>query len=213
MRNEAWLGRNSVGLVLGLALFAATAVVASGGLAPGEKAVFVAVNSLPDPLYAVIWPFMQYGVFLTIPVLSIVALILRRFRLAAAMAIAGVGVYLLARLVKELVHRGRPEALIRHVQTRETFAAHSLGYPSGHAAVASALAVVMTPYLRGWWKLVPAVLTVIVCIGRMYVGAHTPLDLIGGAAIGVSAGSLANILVGVPEESGRSVSDDDHERL
>jgi membrane-associated phospholipid phosphatase len=208
VRNEAWLGRNSVGLVLGLALFVATALVASGGLAPGERALFVAVNSLPDVLYALIWPFMQYGVFLTIPVLTVVALLLRRFRLAAAMASAGVGVYMLARVVKELVHRGRPEALIGHVQARETFAAHSLGYPSGHAAVASALAVVMTPYLRGWVKLVPAALAVIVCIGRMYVGAHTPLDLIGGAAIGASAGSLANILVGVPEESRPSGADE-----
>jgi membrane-associated phospholipid phosphatase len=212
VRSEAWLGRNIVGLVVGLALFAATAAVAAGGLAPGEKAVVVAVNSLPDALYVVIWPFMQYGVFLTIPVLTVVALILRRFRLAVAMAISGVGVYLLARVVKELVHRGRPEALIRHVEARETFAARSLGYPSGHAAVAAAMAVVLTPYLRGWWKVVPAVLTVIVCIGRMYVGAHTPLDLIGGVAIGVSAGSIANILVGVPEQSRRSVPDNSVDR-
>ncbi|HYZ46455.1 MAG TPA: hypothetical protein VE712_02200 [Actinomycetota bacterium] len=38
---------------------------------------------------------------------------------------------------------------------------------------------------------------VIVCIGRMYVGAHTPLDLIGGAALGASAGLVANLLSGV----------------
>jgi ABC-type proline/glycine betaine transport system permease subunit len=59
--------------------------------------------ALPDVLYYLIWPFMQYGVFLTIPVLAVIALMLRRVRLAAAMAIAGVGVYLLARIVKELV--------------------------------------------------------------------------------------------------------------
>jgi membrane-associated phospholipid phosphatase len=37
--------------------------------------------------------------------------------------------------------------------------------------------------------------------GRMYVGAHLPLDLVGGAALGAIAGSLANLLVGVPSES------------
>ena len=155
-------------------------------------------------MYVVIWPFMQYGVFLTIPVLTVVAVVLRRYRLAAAMAISGVGVYVLARLVKELVHRGRPEALISNIEARETFAARSLGYPSGHAAVAAALAVLLTPYLRGWWKAVPTLLTLIVCIGRMYVGAHTPLDLIGGVAIGVSAGSLAKILARIPSESRRT---------
>jgi membrane-associated phospholipid phosphatase len=157
--------------------------------------LFVAINSWPDPLYVVIWPFMQYGVFLTIPVLSLAALVARRVRLAAAMAIAGVGVYLLARVAKEIVQRGRPDALIAGVDARETFSAGSLGFPSGHAAVAAALTVVVTPHLKGRWKAVPAVLAVIVCIGRMYVGAHTLLDLVGGAALGTAAGCAASMLV------------------
>jgi glycosyltransferase 2 family protein len=187
-----------IGFVLGASAFALAAVIVSGGLQPGEEAIFNAINSLPDAVYVVIWPFMQYGVFITIPVLTIVALLLRQFRLAAAMAIAGVGVYFLARIIKELVQRGRPEALIEGVDARENFSSTSIGFPSGHLAVAAALSVVVTPYLHGRWKYVPAALVVVVAIGRMYVGAHTPLDLIGGAALGVLAGSLANLLLGVP---------------
>jgi putative heme transporter len=186
-------------LVAGLAAFTLTAFLASAGAAGWEKTLFTAVNGLPNALRPVIWPFMQYGVFLTIPVLVVVALLLRRVRLAAAMAVAGVGVYLLAKVVKELVQRGRPDALVDGVVGRETFAVGSLGYPSGHAAVAAALTVVVTPYLRGWWKAVPAALLVIVGFGRMYVAAHLPLDLIGGAALGMAAGALATLLVGVPE--------------
>jgi undecaprenyl-diphosphatase len=187
-----------VGLVIGLAVFLGSAAVADRGVMWGEIGLFEAVNSLPDVFYVVIWPFMQYGVFVTIPVLTVVALLFRRFRLAIAMAVAGVGVYFLARLVKEVVVRQRPEAFVPDVQDREVFAAESLGYPSGHAAVAGALTMVVTPYLRGRWKLVPASLLVIVLFGRMYVGAHLPLDLIGGAALGVVAGSFANLVVGVP---------------
>jgi undecaprenyl-diphosphatase len=33
---------------------------------------------------------------------------------------------------------------------------------------------------------------------RMYVGAHVPLDLIGGAALGVATASAANLILGVP---------------
>jgi membrane-associated phospholipid phosphatase len=55
----------------------------------------------------------------------------------------------------------------------------------------------VTPYLRGRWRIVPAALLVIVCIGRMYVTAHTPLDLIGGAALGATAGYAANLLIGL----------------
>lgn len=185
-------------LVAGLAVFAGSSAVAAQGPMIGEVAIFEAINSLPDALYYVIWPFMQYGVFVTIPVLVVVALLLRRFRLAAAMAIAGGGVYLLARLAKDLVTRERPAALLDGVQSRETFVEGSLGYPSGHVAVAAALTLVVTPYLPVRWRWVPIALLVAVLIGRLYVGAHLPLDLVGGAALGVSAGAAANLIVGVP---------------
>lgn len=194
-------GRESdaVCVVVGLAVFAASALVASRGVAPGEAAGFRAVNDLPGFLYLGIWPFMQYGVFVTIPILIVVALVMRRTRLAAAMAIGGIGVYLLAKVAKGWVDRGRPAALLADVtEGRETFASGSLGYPSGHAAVAGALCVILIPYLPGRWRWLPLALMVIVLVGRMYVGAHLPLDLIGGAALGVAAGGAANLIMGVP---------------
>jgi membrane-associated phospholipid phosphatase len=186
---------NAIGLVVSLGVLVLAGAAAAGGLTAGEETIFVAVNSAPDAFYYAIWPFMQYGVFLTIPVLTVAALVARRARLAVTMAMAGVGVYLLARVVKELVDRERPGALIGAVEARETFQPGSLGFPSGHVAVAAALAVVVTPHLRGRWRLVPAALAVIVCIGRMYVGAHVPLDLVGGAALGVAAGCAANLVM------------------
>ena len=39
---------------------------------------------------------------------------------------------------------------------------------------------------------------VLVMIGRVYVGAHNPLDVICGAGLGVAIGSLLNLVVGVP---------------
>ncbi len=187
-----------VWLAMGLAVFAGSAALAAQGPALGEVAVFEAINSLPDWLYYGIWPFMQFGVFITIPVLVVIALLLRKFRLAAAMAVAGGGVYLLARVAKGLVDRERPAAILTGVEGRETFVEGSLGYPSGHVAVAAALTLVVTPYLPAKWRFVPIVLLAIVVIGRMYVGAHLPLDLVGGAALGVSAGAAANLVVGVP---------------
>jgi membrane-associated phospholipid phosphatase len=34
-----------------------------------------------------------------------------------------------------------------------------------------------------------------VCAARQYVGAHLPLDVAGGAAFGLSAGTLANMAI------------------
>jgi glycosyltransferase 2 family protein len=197
-------GRKSdaVGVVVGLAVFATSALVASHGVAPGEAALFRLVNALPDVLYVGIWPFMQYGVFVTIPILIVVALLMRQARLAAAMALGGIGVYLLAKVAKGWVDRGRPGALLDDVtEGRETFATGSLGYPSGHAAVAAALSVILTPYLPARWRWVPLGLVAIVFVGRLYVSAHLPLDLIGGAALGAVAGCVANLIVGVPDSA------------
>jgi membrane-associated phospholipid phosphatase len=208
VETRSWSRRRAdlIRLLVGLVVFTIAAAAASSGLVAGEEALFVVVNSLPDMFYVVIWPFMQYGVFLTIPLLIVIALIVRRIHLAAAMGAAGIGVYLVAKIVKEIVQRGRPEAMIGGIEARETFAAGSLGFPSGHVAVAAALTVVLTPYLRGRWRIVPPALAVIVAIGRMYVGAHTPLDLVGGAALGVSAGCAANLLIGTPEPAGQEAT-------
>jgi membrane-associated phospholipid phosphatase len=33
---------------------------------------------------------------------------------------------------------------------------------------------------------------------RMYVGAHLPLDMVGGAALGLAVGAAVRLLLGVP---------------
>jgi undecaprenyl-diphosphatase len=92
--------------------------------------------------------------------------------------------------------------LLDDVNSHESFAAGSLGFPSGHAAVSAALTAVAFAFLPRRVALIALGVAVVVMLGRMYVGAHLPLDLVGGAALGAIAGSLANLLVGVPAASG-----------
>ena len=141
-RNLIVLGVSSVVLVL-------SALAARAALTDAEVAVFRAANDLPQGLYTVVWPVMQYGTFITIPALAVIALVFRRFRFAAAMLLSGVGVYLLAIVIKGIVERGRPASLLDGVEGREVFAEGSLGFPSGHAAVAAALTVVVAAIFQG----------------------------------------------------------------
>lgn len=186
---------NLLVLCVATVVLAVTMLAARAQLGSLEVAIFRAINELPQALYTVVWPFMQYGTFLTIPALAVTALLFRRFALALAMVLAGVGVYLAAIVVKNVVERGRPGALITAVNERELFGANSLGYPSGHAAVAAALTVVVAAHLSTRWVIVALALGAAVLFGRLYVGAHLPLDILGGAALGAIAGSITNLVV------------------
>jgi len=181
---------------VGAVILVLTALLARRGVYGWESGVFGAVNGLPDPLRPVLWVPNQYGVFVTIPVLALIAVAFRRYRLAIALAVSGVGVYLLAKVMKEFVGRGRPGALLDAVQGRETFAPGSLGFPSGHAAVAAALTVIVALSMSRPWVIAAVVLAIVVPLSRMYVAAHLPLDLLGGAALGVVAASAVCLVMG-----------------
>jgi glycosyltransferase 2 family protein len=162
-----------------------------------EIDAFRLVNDLPSVLYRPLWLVMQLGNVLVVPVVVGVAAFTRRLRLAVNLAVAGFGCYLLAIVVKNLVHRGRPSQYLPGVNLHGP-AASGLGYISGHAAVAVALASVASPYLTRRARRVAWTLAVAVCLSRVYVGAHWPLDVIGGAAVGFAVGAAVHLILGLP---------------
>ena len=185
-------------LVAGLAVLIASAeMVRRDRVGALETDLFRAANDLSGRLYPLLWAVMQLGNVVAVPVLAGLAVLARRFRLALDLALAGGAAWLAARLVKHLVERGRPPSLLRAVHVRGP-AATGLGYVSGHAAVAVALAAAGSPYLgrraRRWVWLAAAT----VCLSRLYVGAHLPLDVVGGAAVGWLCGALVHLVLGAP---------------
>jgi undecaprenyl-diphosphatase len=187
-----------VRLLAGMAiLVACTAVVRPDHVGVLETNVFRLVNDLPTVLFPLFWVAMQAGNVLAVGVAAVVVAATRRFWLAANLAITGVGVWLAAKMIKDLVGRGRPEELLDgvHIHGGQD---GGLGFVSGHAAVAVAIATLITPYLgrRARWIFWAAAF--LVCLSRMYVGAHLPLDVVGGAALGWAAGALVHLLLGAP---------------
>jgi glycosyltransferase 2 family protein len=140
---------------------------------------------------------MQLGVIGAVPLVALLALATRRLRLAAYAALAGGTIYLVAKLVKEFVQRGRPQTLLDNVHILFV-PDRGLGYVSGHSAVAVALATVASPFLGRRARRVAWVLAALVCVARIYVGSHLPLDVLGGAALGWAAGSLVLLAFGAP---------------
>jgi undecaprenyl-diphosphatase len=138
---------------------------------------------------------MQLGNLLVVPAAVLIAIISRRFRLAAGLAAAGSLVWILAKDFKQIVPRDRPGELLDNIVLRHAPAAGN-GYISGHAAVAFALVAVALPYMGRRVRWFAIALAILVCLARVYVGAHLPLDVIGGAAFGWVIGCLVNLLVG-----------------
>ena len=155
-----------------------------------EAELFRAVNEAPSWLYQPVWPVMQFG---NVLVASGVALLagaaLRRWRVAAAGAIAAVIAWYVAKLVKNLIERGRPGVYLSEIRIPGVIE-DGFGFVSGHSAVAFALATVVAVALPRWWRGVPFAIATIVAIARLYVGVHLPLDVLGGAAVGVAIGAV-----------------------
>ena len=165
-----------------------------GGL---EADLFRLVNDLPSVPFTVVWVPMQLGNLLVVPAAVLAALAFRRWRLAGGLALAGAGVYVLAKVVKRFVERGRPSDVLDDVVVRGA-APHGLGFVSGHIAVVTSLALVAWPWLPRWGRWAAGLAVAAVFLTRMYVGAHLPLDMVGGAALGVAVGALVRLLLGVP---------------
>jgi membrane-associated phospholipid phosphatase/predicted Ser/Thr protein kinase len=201
-----------VRIVLASAVLAAIAhVLSSHAVSAWEEHLFRLINDIELPSWTdrCVWLLMQLGVIGAVPAIAALALATRRLRLAVDAALAGGAIYLIAKLVKASTQRGRPQTLLEDVHILGK-PAHGLGYVSGHTAVAFAMAAVASPYLGRRARRVVWILAVGVGLARIYVGAHLPLDVIGGAALGWSAAALVHLLFGAPtgEPSSSAVADE-----
>jgi membrane-associated phospholipid phosphatase len=162
-----------------------------------EAAVFRVINGTTVLPFVLVWPVMQLGNVLVVPASVLVAAAFRRWRLAAELLVAGTVTYLGAKVVKGIWPRGRPDGLLADVVIRGA-EAHGRGFVSGHAATLTALAAVAWPWLGRRGRIAVTVLVIVVCLARVYVGAHLPLDVVGGAALGLAVAGVVRLLFGRP---------------
>jgi undecaprenyl-diphosphatase len=181
----------------GIALVLACLPVHVDRVSGAEAAVFRVLNAHDLLPFALIWPVMQLGNIVAVPVAAVVAAAFRRWRLAAGLLLAGAGVYLLAKVVKGIVVRGRPDGLLADVVLRGT-PALGRGFVSGHAAVVTTLLVVAWPWLGRPARVIAGVVALVVCLARVHVGAHLPLDVVGGVALGLAVGGVVRLALGHP---------------
>jgi membrane-associated phospholipid phosphatase len=187
-------------LVSGASGFAVTAVMAArDGIDERERAVFHAVNDLSSLDYRAMWVPMQYGTFATVPALAGLAFARKRRRLGMGLLLGGASAYVLAKGAKRYVGRGRPATELEDVTIRGKEEG-DLGFPSGHAAVSAALTTAAASFVSPRVRVLAAGLAGFVSLARVHIGAHLPLDVVGGACMGVAVGSAVNLALGVDRD-------------
>src|SRR6266702_8200393 len=179
------------------ALLATAGAVRHDRVGPWETSAFQAVNGLPDALYRPAWAVMQLGAFGAVPAAATTAWLAGDGELVGRLLVGGTGAWALSKLVKRVVRRPRPTALLPGTRGRGRDAT-GLGYLSGHTAVAVALGVAALPRLGPAGRALTLTAMPLVGLTRVYVGAHLPLDIAGGVALGLAVDAAAALVTSRP---------------
>jgi len=188
--------------LVGAVVLALSAWAAAAPAVPRwEARAFATVNGLPHVLWPILWLPMQVGNLVVGAALGlIVAIALRDVALALAVlaAVAAKLVaerWLRARLLPVLEVRQRPGSSQALVAIRgDDVPTEGVSFPSGHAILAAALATLLYDPLGPWlgWGLVAV--AVLAGVGRVFVGAHNPLDVLAGWGAGMVIGGVLGVI-------------------
>jgi len=186
--------RNAVGVLVGSAVFGAAWWAArQPEVSALEERVERAVNRGPDAVYRPVYVVMQLGSLGG--GLAAGALLARRDRRTGiATMVAVTAAWAGSKVVKRSTGRGRPEAHLDGIVVRGA-PQRGLGFPSGHAGVATVVALGAASVLPRAAALAVAGASASTVLARVYVGAHLPLDVTGGAAMGLVLGCVAREFV------------------
>jgi undecaprenyl-diphosphatase len=167
-----------------------------------EHDVVDAMTRLPRVLGLPLEVVMQLGLRPLVPVCALLALaVTRRWQPAVAVLAAGLVVGWGTDHLKAWSDRPRP------VGVRIRDHAGGAGFTSGHTANAFAMATVLAVVvLPGRWRWLALGLATGVGLARMYVGAHYPLDVLGGAAWGAAVGWTAALAAALALSGGGRAS-------
>jgi undecaprenyl-diphosphatase len=194
-----WLIVTAVGLAL---LWVSIAHARKPSISDSESQVFHAVNGLPDVLLPVLWLPMQLGnLVVGTGAGLVVAFVDRDITVAVGVVLAMALKLVTERIVRRemadfVAVRQRPGTSQTGARLRgRDVPSSGPSFPSGHSILVAGIGTVVAPVLPNEWWWVPALAMLLVAVGRVYVGAHNPLDVTAGLGAGLLLGGVVAVFV------------------
>ena len=185
-------------VLVGLGLTGFAVRGASGDEIPAaEQRLFHRINGWPDWLLYVLWLPMQLGNLVVGALWGLAtAWAVGSWDIAIATAVAVPLKFVGEKVVRhqlagQLAVRQRPATSIPGARRRGGDVPESgPSFPSGHVIMVATIGLVIAEGTWPTWSWAPVLAIAAVMLGRVYVGAHNPLDVVCGLGVGIVAGGL-----------------------
>lgn len=123
----------------------------------------------------------------------VVSLLVKRYRLAWRFFFTAGGATVAFYVIKKIIGEPRPITML-HGQLHQRVVETGPGFPSGHETAATALALTLWFVLPPKWRWLSVVWILAVAFSRLYLGVHTPADIVGGFAVGLMVVCFVRLL-------------------
>ncbi|HET9174186.1 MAG TPA: phosphatase PAP2 family protein [Candidatus Saccharimonadales bacterium] len=185
-----------VGLIIGILIFIPSLLIAHAHQLTGWQAtLFHDINNLPNGgEKPALWITEGLGAGYPIAVCVIIPALFKRFRLAWRFFVTVGGTGVIMEIAKFIAKEPRPVALLHGHLHERAIETGLNSFPSGHAAVATAMALTVWLILPRRWRWVSIVWILVVGFSRVYLGVHQVNDIVGGFAIGLIAVCVVRLL-------------------
>lgn len=193
-------GKSKTGLwiafFVGLVLLIGSMIVAGGHPLSGwQSSVFHSINNESNSFKtAALWITEGLGTAYPIALCVIIPLLFKKYRLSWRFFFTAGGTIAAGFIVKYLVNEPRPRVILHHHNIHVRAVETGPGFPSGHMLAATALALTLWFVLPKAWRWVSVLWILLVAWSRLYLGVHTPADIISGFAIGLMAVCFVRLL-------------------
>ncbi len=198
--------------IIGLVLFIPAALISHTHQLKGlEARIFYDINNLSGSMRVpILWSSEALGAAYPIILCVLIPLIFRYYRLAWRFFVTAGGAGLVAEIAKAIVREPRPVVLLHGHLHERAIEKGLTSFPSAHQTIATALALTVWLILPNKWKWLLIIWIIYVGFSRIYLGVHTPLDIVGGFGVGAMAVSFLKLL---PDKFKTMVKLDDHKPL